>query len=335
MKTTFFTFLLFLAGNACIAQTVLTKNDLAPQVGDGFYYLDADFEAPTDTGQGVVWDYSNLQVYSGPFYESTLAYTQPDTLQGQSSLQLKLAGFTSFEASKYYSVTDSTLEEVLYTDNGGGLLEYSNARTELFFPLYYGAEWYDTVIGTSTHPASGTQYRNAQIHFIVDGEGTLILPSDTYTGVLRLKKTTLSTGSYPGSTQVDSSHVVQYYYYSPGLRNYLMQQRIAEGDTTSGMCHVFIQETTGIESSFNEGEIALYPNPSNQGFRIDVGNSGLIEFDVDVYDNQGRTVVRRNGVTNDEYFETAILPKGIYLVKIVKDGLVIKLYNWQFNKVLT
>ena len=97
-----------------------------------------------------------------------------------------------------------------------------------------------------------------------------------------------------------------------GIREYINQrfQEVRQSLLDNGFdCN---SVTVGLdEDGFSNSTINIYPNPAISVINIDV--SGNLEYDVTIYDSQGRRIISK---INQPAIEIQSLPQGIYLLEV-------------------
>ncbi|MET0760312.1 MAG: T9SS type A sorting domain-containing protein, partial [Flavobacterium sp.] len=87
------------------------------------------------------------------------------------------------------------------------------------------------------------------------------------------------------------------------------------------------------ETETYKNEIAIYPNPSNGDFYLNIDNALNKVLDITIFNINGQNVFASKSTSSDETYNNHIdikhLPSGIYLIKIVVDG---KEYNKRIIK---
>lgn len=191
MKQTFtLVVMVLLSLSISFAQTVITYDDHAPQIGDVVQttYVDV-MEAvdPGTTGGGQTWDFS---MYTGGETETVTFIDPAGTLWGgevTSNLAVQV-DYRSFLVT-YYNVTNSKAANVAIgthdEEMGDVLMIFDDEMDLLHFPFAYGDSFEDTYSYTMEFSGmsmvtSGTMTYNA------DAYGTIITPSGTYNNVLRV-----------------------------------------------------------------------------------------------------------------------------------------------------
>ncbi len=76
--------------------------------------------------------------------------------------------------------------------------------------------------------------------------------------------------------------------------------------------------TTGIDTDFARGSIAIYPNPAKES--IQISRNGITIESISIIDYSGRVVLHEQGKTMDDKIDISNLKPEIYIVKIKTDS---------------
>jgi hypothetical protein len=295
------------------------------------------------SGANQTWDFSTLVVgsmnppssivspastpYASTYPSADMVYYQDDGYGG--------------EVFSYINATSSMAEivgQAIDTNNVSYYqISYPNAYTIALFPTTYNTTGNDTYmrnIPLVTTPFLMELRTYGSIDFIADGYGTLILPSGTYTNVLRTKTIHNATDSLvytpptiPASLSGTSQNIT-YDWYGPNMKSALLSIQYSsntQNSTTTTDKNVMVGSvTTGIQDQVNLvfGNMVLYPNPAKGAFSIktDKSTSGI---SVSLVDLQGRTVRSYGAMQNS--FDISDVTPGFYLVKVSKSGAVMNI----------
>lgn len=300
-KTLLFSSLSFLTFGA-IAQPTIQSSEFYPTVGESFTLNYGNYVNPGSGGNNVTWDLSGLTASSTvtvsalaansgfPGTDLTLTYS------GQSSLYVDFTP-TEYLINGMFQIPTNTT------------ITYSNPMKYYEFPMSMGGSYTDNFAATFT--SSGFNFsRSGTITCEVDGYGTLITPSGTYTNVLRVHSVQDYTDSY--SMGWIDVMIDNYTWIKAGFHQELAMVQTMTSDVGSGSSAYYASNTVGLDN--NElSSLKLYPNPSND--RIKISADTPIDA-VNIHDMNGRMVYTQNSVSGDGVIDISNLTNGIYYVNV-------------------
>jgi len=203
LRTTFLFFLLIISVLHSAAQITINNTDM-PSVNNQFVVNSATPSAsinPVPTGTNFNWDFSSLASAS----QNTDTFTSLINIQSlyafafigssyalRSAQDISLGGQLTF--SKIYNIYKNSSTKYEYSGQGAEInsiptpMVYSPKDLVYKFPLNFGNTDSSTSGFTVTIPTLGAYGKSRKRVNVVDGWGTLVLPSGTY-NVLRVKST--------------------------------------------------------------------------------------------------------------------------------------------------
>ncbi|MBK9762645.1 MAG: hypothetical protein IPO87_04580 [Flavobacteriales bacterium] len=207
-----------------------------------------------DQGPGAVWDFSALTA-------ANTSVRQWDTVTFNQQ-EFPLATLQIVGGNTWWSVSGDSLH---YCGHQAllNLESYTDPRLELRLPLNYGDSWTDVYEGGSivSPSISGTM----QVE--VTGYGTLLLPTDTLSDVLRVDIVDVNVGTnngLPTETYIDT--LVR--FYTPGFPWYLLEvqkrQTIHDFGTYASTSVHYVSEdisTGALGGRTMHGALRAFPNP--------------------------------------------------------------------------
>jgi hypothetical protein len=104
---------------------------------------------------------------------------------------------------------------------GFGYSVFTDPLKQLSFPLTYNTTWSDDYSGTVQ--LFGTSTISGSLTSTVDAYGTLILPTGTFSNVLRMRTTRSETTTFSGLVTTAETEV--YYFLKAGFANPLLEVR--------------------------------------------------------------------------------------------------------------
>ena len=308
------------AFTAATAQPVLNAANMNPVPGDGFYGHSIDTNvAKGPSGANVTWNFASVTELS---MDSTLVYACDSTpycssFPGSNIAEENQGDYTYFNAS----TTKLSGNGGYY---GGTAYVNDNSYDQLRYPFSYNGVYADT---THYGSASYDDFYTEIDSFIYDGYGTLVLPTGTDTGVVRIHniyyyKDSSSAGVFVGRAEV-------YNWFKPGFHNAIFT--ISYDTTGSPTGSLYVTDatyysrkanTTGVtELSSLNARLQVYPNPASDVLNIKLKAPNSTSVTVTITDLLGRAVATIgkvdiiNGVAEISYSLSGI-PDGIYIAQL-------------------
>ncbi len=231
--------------------TITAENNVL-QIGDSITFVNvfgADNFNPGDTGEAVIWDFSNyveipdsLEIYH---YVDTDSVPDDFHVPNTSTLAEIMEGMDS--SAFYYRNTDGNGNPVWYRTGffsaENGLLIWADYDQDLQlydYPFTYGSSFSTTYQASEgagsgwAMPSYGIQDNltidNGSLSYDVDGWGILITPYKTYKNVLRMHEnetfdmTLLLYGSAFVTSHFNDN---SYFWFSPQYKGYVMKYIIS------------------------------------------------------------------------------------------------------------
>lgn len=301
-----------------IAQPTLTAATNNPVIGDAFtiHYCDTNGISRGASGASVTWNFGSLSQTSTST-ETYIACAHPyiDSFPGSTIANTDGAGnYTYFIADvNKFSVTG------VY-NVATGYQYYTNPATMISYPATYGASHIDT--GLIAIPFGSLAVIDSSTN---DGYGTLVLPSGTYTNVLRMHAIFHISDNV---TWADYQRFEEYRWHVQGFHDPLL----AIGyDTTGGHAHIssveyYTQHTAGIsEINGNAMNMEVSPNPATDVVNIKFNLTESAPVTITLCDVVGKVV--RN-ICNTRLSEgaknlecpVADLSAGVYFIHLANEN---------------
>jgi len=330
MKKSILSICLLSSSLALFAQVPTLTSSNINAIGATHTYYVADSNAvnlDAVTGAGVTWDYSALQGYLTTVDNNILdASTAANALDFPTSVKAdELQGNFMIYQNQ---VVDSIFAQG-YTFSeptvGDALIVMSGDEAKLMqYPFTFGNTFSDSLAGTldivGPTPISGGF--SGLVTVIADGHGTLLLGTNTYTNVLRVKITEDSQADLGifGTVDVDR---VQYYYYLPGTQNFPVFIHTNLTALGASQTVVYSQDLLSILSTEELSEnvsVNIYPNPVADNMTIQLSSNANFNTQISIKDILGKTVVSRTQLiktgNNTINIDANTLRSGVYLVNI-------------------
>jgi hypothetical protein len=315
--------------------TIINNTDVAYPGFQYEYYTDTTTNnfSPGAGGTGWVTDFTPLNMDETETISITdisqtslaAAYPMADLVLSNSSGMLAVAA----NSANAFSIVDEINPAFQGTIN----FHYTQPDTVLRYSLSYLDEWSDNssyfmAMYFGGDPGNGTfadsmRFTSVrQDYTIVDGEGTCITESGSYT-TLRLQTTTLLTdyvefyqnGTWVSFGQMGQSSTMTYTWWAKnsGLWVAMCEIDLTTGEILNVSRLASMITTTGIAEQGNTSTVKLYPNPASDVITIeDPSGEGQLEFT----DMTGRVVksVPLNATVTT--ISIADLPAGMYTYRV-------------------
>lgn len=300
---------------AAYAQPTLTAATNAPVAGDVFFGHDCDSRGVSRgaAGSGITW---NLSTLTEEFLDtvgfvpcSVTPYC--DSFPG-SNLAIPFSDGSFFT----YLSSSSTALQVVGEYGTSYHSKYGNPWDFIYFPMSYHSYHSDSVISQDSY--GDISYIADTSH--ADAYGTLMLPSGTYSNVLRVHTKRVAhvvSGSSPYSYKSES-----YVWFAAGFRFPLL---VMEYDTSLGIEFLsyvayYTSLTTGIENyNATNASFKLSPNPATATLQITTSVKTPSAFTIT---NTVGAVVMSGAVNSPtQTLNISDLPTGLYYVKLTADGM--------------
>lgn len=305
-----------------IAQPTLTAANSNPVPGDKFYgvYCNTTGVSKGPSGAAVTWDFSTLTAvgYDSIAYVACAGTTYCDTFPGSTVA-------TEYDGDFDYFITDAS--GFYYTGYGmsGGCAIYSDYSTRMVYPFTYNSTHVDDY---SMVQAAFSTWSYGKDSMLADGWGTLILPTGTYSNVLRVRYRVYSTDSFAMTTPADVNRRLseQYLWFMPGMHMPLLSMYFdTSGTGTLDLWDVeyFSGTPVGVKNTkISANDATILPNPADGASHIHLNMQTAGNVQVTITDIVGRQVgaplqqYAAKGIT-DINLDVAALPSGMYMVNIM------------------
>lgn len=192
---------------------VITAND-APIAGVSYSYSFYEgVYAPLSTGEMQTWDLSDLSI-SMP--ASELPFVPPTTTPFSATLtSADVAWQLGGSVFLYYDVLPDGVYESGYEEGPADNMNYSDPRMLYPLPCTFGISFNDAYAWSGISNGSPASQSGQTGDWVVDGWGTLILPSGELMNVLKLHGEENSVSAGTGNIDYHD------YFLHPGLRHYV------------------------------------------------------------------------------------------------------------------
>ncbi|MCL2028157.1 MAG: hypothetical protein FWG79_06685, partial [Bacteroidales bacterium] len=186
MKKVFVLSIVLSLGMGAFSQITLTHSKHALKVGDVQSMHKADYVAPGPSGAGQIWNFSDLK-FHGEEKNVMLDATTVEKYGLLPSATVAIATGTD----DYYAMYKITATE---NDNVGHLgkdyhMVFTQPYRRMVYPFTYGNHYRSNFSGYGVYQDNATTDIMGDYSFEADAYGTLILPNNVLTNVLRVKHT--------------------------------------------------------------------------------------------------------------------------------------------------
>ncbi len=273
---------------------------------------------------GAWWEGFIYKMDSSGFVEWTKTYTGGDGNGGfykmelDSSNNLILVGSMAVEYSGFQLKADAFVWKI---DNTGGVVwekSFGGPYSEEFVDVDLDPQGNIVVAGTNS--SINAQYDTSGL--IEDPEGWIMKLS--LNGVQlweRFYSHSINEHDYIWDLDVDSTGTIRATGSSHVFTQDLWYLQLDCCGCDSVLCAFSEEENCGIDTTgvsnyqMNDDQLVLYPNPTENSFRLLLDNSvWLVQVLVQVYDVQGRIIHEQN--VNQNEVINLDRPEGLYLVKV-------------------
>jgi len=299
-------FIILLVLSPFLGQAQIIQGTAFPAIGSIYTLTLADSTGiqPGNNGTGITWDFSAL-VNTGSIQVDTFLLPSA-TPYGATFPTADIADHEIYPGTNYYVYYHNDGSEFQRIGNvQPDVVIYSDPANEFPYPVSYGNTFSDTYYASYNQTSTGTLVHMWGVATeTADGLGTIILPTGTYSNVLRLSGVRTEHDTIFSTPNVYVfEQFIFYRWYQAELYYPLMQ--IVLSDFTIGGGGGFHNKTVGyrmgspagINDKTNPGEMLMVsPNPSLTGiflFRFNDKSEQVRELEV--MDVTGQIIYKVNG----------------------------------------
>lgn len=306
------------------AQVTLTQSDF-PVAGNTYVLQLSDTAGVVAgaSGTGANWNFSNSNSNIGTMVDSfkTVLSTPYGATYPQANLALHEISPT-VNYFVYFNETGSSVSRVGNADPVN-VITYSNPATQYVFPLSYGTTANDTYSASYVDASSGsTVHVHGSGTSNADALGTIVLPSGTYSNVLRVHYTrtetdtifTTSSGSFPLHLTDDFYLWYQSGLYYPVFHLENSTTQVASGPITHKK--VVGWRTGNASAGINEtadSDINIFPNPASSIIHIQ-SQQNTTPVTISLFDATGKLVRSIETVSENAELQVSDLTNGVYFL---------------------
>ena len=164
---------------------------------------------------------------------------------------------------------------------------------------------------------------------------TIIQPTSPLSAIANVSSTLVCAGNNASLSASATGGVPPYTYtWSSGAvganiietatitTNYSLTATDINGCSNTSVLTLSVDACVGIKNNYNNHSINVYPNPSNGMFYL-TGNSAQNKLDIEVIDGMGQRILFFNCDNETDIIDLNEKVKGIYLLKIYQNALLI------------
>lgn len=316
----------------------LTQGNHTPSFWDPVYSVNQcdtiTTGVPGATGAGAVWNYT-------PTVHSSIQRTYTTSLSTNATFSPADGVVSSGPNDASYYLTNSATHLAYYGGNISvngvtAIAKYSSPAIVAAYPMALNTSTSSVTSGTvnvtSPFPISAPFTGNCNV--LADATGTLVLPSRTYTDIIRL-----TTNQNLVASGTATINLLTYDYYSPSSSKApilsVQSSTIASFSGTSTQTITTLQKdyiTVGLKDATpNSTELSVFPNPASSVVNFATGNTEA--YKVTVYDITGKAVATELFEDSRSKLNVSALNNGIYLYTVTgRNNQVINTGKFNVNK---
>ncbi len=275
------------------AQPVLNASDINPiDISGNSYSGFSSTETTGASGANVTWDFSKLElVDSEPFSAKSVLKAPFSSSFPSSNFFITFENGSDYD---YYNLTNSKMEYLGDSSKTSVGVIYTNPETILIFPFTYNTVFNDT------YQIPPFPIFNKSITY--DAYGTLILPFETYSNVIRIKEI------------IDEN--VEYIWIKTNPYYEIMRASI---DEFNGSLFFSVVELTNLSINENntKTQFSIVPNPATNNFTIKNEDFDGKEIFLNVYNILGNQIIKDYKIdSNSENINISNFANGLYITTI-------------------
>ena len=308
---------LCIASAAAMAQPTLSSTGFMPLAGEVYSYSHAAYQAipPNTEGSNAVWDFSTLQ----PTNFEQVSFLPPSAgLFGASFPTAAVMRKSTQE--QYFSMPAGSMERVGVVYDAGVVASCSNSERIMQFPFAYEQSFVDSFQCSYISGVWGT--RTGMDSVWADGWGTLVMPHETYTDVLRVRVKSRYSDTITGQAVVTYTDD-QTYFYKPGIHVSLLSIRNAEASANGSVVETrqelrYANVPTSVTNLAGvKDAIRISPVPATNTLNIDMQHAHDRPIRIELWNGTGQVVKGVWLEAGDLHasLDCASLARGTYFVR--------------------
>lgn len=311
--------------SATMAQGPAITNNCLPQIGDiaTIAICENDVVNPGPAGENQTWDMSGLTETE----ERAFIFVSPELgFCGEQFTDATLCGLDWTNNNSFYKFDSNGLSAVAYTtlvdDTDTMKMIFDDFENFIPMPYSFGDTHTDDFSGTSYLPSLDVPF-TGDVSFEADGYGTLILPTGTYTDVVRYR----FLREQVSMAQIEIVQTKeQYGWVSASHRFWLLIMETNSTDFSESELVWFDKNPAPVVSSVKENQqlpLAVFPNPAQTNDAIFIEWDQNETADIKVFSISGKQLMAAQ--VNLQAGDNAINLKGIgasaglHLIQVITD----------------
>ncbi len=319
------------------AQDTLDAANFNPIIGDQFVNIPCDTTGVTQgaSGAGITWNFTTLVPTAYDTGAAEACSATPDCAMFPGSSYATVSHST--DILDYYIETSTSLSQNGFYASADSNAVYSMPIVQFQYPFTYSTTFSNPYAGTITLGAGFTAQETGTITVTCDGYGVLQLPLGiTDSNVLRAHTSQIfvdSTNLF-GVTTGASFDLETYAWYKANYHNALMTILTVTqigGGYTNKIVSVSPEQTYNLGTpaiAAAKATLRLYPNPvADDQLHLQFSTPIAQQTRITLSDLLGRTISTISDQmmqgTQNITFNTAAMPRGLYLLHVVSGGTTI------------
>jgi len=310
------------------SQPTLTSVNSNPVVGDIFTIRDANWINQGSSGANQTWNFTSVttttvvNTYTCQTINSANTTTFPNVNLEMGSTQNSTMFKTTANALQYYGMV-----------NGFGVTSYSDPEDQMRYPFTMGDTYTDIFNGYNISGSTNFTHKG-KTTVTADGYGTLLLPTGTYSNVLRVHTVQISKDSTGSPTPYEENYVYDHYqWYSPNYHMCIfgVYTYVIDNSNTIQWANIILPATTNLaEKASGIESMNLYPNPANGDFiNMDLNLEKNMSYEVVMMDNLGREILKTEAMSGMEGYNfrsinISGMESGLYLLVLKSESRTLK-----------
>ncbi len=305
-------------------QAQLTQANHAPSNGDTYktFQCDSSTINPGGAGAGANWNFATIITHS-----SVVSNYSAMTVSDPSYPNANIAVASSTSNISYISSTSSQLNNYggnIMIGTVGGALYYTSPAVNAVYPMNLNTTT-TSITGGSINALSFPGTFTGLNTILVDGSGTLTLPSGTYTNVLRVVST--QTVNFNLGLATGTLTQKNYDYYSIGTKAPMLTISTSTAVTSlsplptsqtvvTRLDPSIANPTVGVqENKMANANVLVFPNPASNS--VSFSSNSDESFQVMLFDITGKLIQNYPMTDGKLKVDVSNLNSGLYLYKLV------------------
>ena len=303
------------------AQTVITYNGNAPQIGDVYNFSGAygSFE-PGSSGAGQNWDFSDIDP---TFFNVETVVTPQSTPFVDDFPEANTAfHYTGDNESFSYAQisTSEMLNDGIGLDPGGEneyFIHYTDAVKIMQYPFSFSDTYTDSYYSAYSLTDEMLTIEWGDITVTADAWGSVSTPAGTYNNTLRVK----SERVYTDSVWVSGLFLYANTYTQTDYEWYTATSHtpvISISITGDGSSVTYRTDALGIDNALlGQSQINAYPNPATNTINISLPEGSNGNMDIYIFDIQGKQIAQLKKIGHNQFSANiGSLAPGEYVISV-------------------